>query len=188
LGSFATLAIAPTFAVVARATTLRALSLEDLVAASDRAVVGRAVHHDSDWAYVAGARRIVTWTRVLQEDDLLGESGAQDEVLVMTLGGKVGDLRQKVPGEATLTLGERVLLFTSAAASDGACHIVGMSQGKYEIVAGQSGGDGVLRRSAQIPHLVRAQPKPGFPPAPLAIEVLAGKSLKDARTLVRGVR
>jgi hypothetical protein len=107
---------------------------------------------------------------------------------VMTLGGKVGDLRQKVPGEATLTLGQRVLLFATLPAADGVRSIVGMSQGKYDIVAGGASGGDVLRQSAQMPHLVRARPKPGLPPAPVAIEVLAGKSIKDARFLLRGVR
>jgi hypothetical protein len=168
-----------------KATTVRALSLQQLIEFSNRAALGTPVHYSSDYAYVGGSRRIVTWTRVVQEENLYSSEEQAEELLIMTLGGKVGSLRQKVPGEAALTMGQRCLIFTGEEAPDGTRQIVGMGQGKFTVE--QSDRIEILRPSRDLPHLVRSRKAgPGGEPVPTAMEVLSGKSLSEARELLRG--
>lgn len=165
------------------ATTLRALSVADLVQRSDRASVGVAVHTRSEWIELAGSRRIVTFTRFMQTQDLLGDESGEDELLMMTLGGKVGDLRQKVPGEATLTLGQEALLFATEAADDGSRRVVGMAQGKYGVERNDRGA--LVRASRALPRLVSARPGPGGRAPRRAVDALHEKSLDEVRSLLQ---
>lgn len=170
---------------LSRATTMRALSLDELIEFSDRASLGTPVHYSSDYTYVGGSRRIVTWTRISQEENLFSGEPQEEELVVMTLGGKVGNLRQKVPGEAALTLGQRCLVFISPELSDGTRQVVGMAQGKFSVENGDRLE--VLRPSRELPHLIRSQKSgPGGAPPATAIETLDGKSLSDARSLLKG--
>lgn len=167
------------------ATTVRALSLDNLIEFSDRASLGTPVHYSSDFAYIRGSRRIVTWTRIAQEEDLYSEDGQADEILVMTLGGKVGNLRQKVPGEAALTMGQRCLIFASSEQPDGTRQVIGMAQGKFTVEKGERLD--VLRPSRDLPHLVRSrQGGAGGAVLKTAMETLSGKSIDEARSLLRG--
>lgn len=176
----ATLALSPS----AHATTVLALSLEEMVARSQRATVGTPVHYSSEWAFIGGGRRIVTYTRVLQEENLLLDGSGEEEILIMTLGGQVGNLRQKVPGEAALPVGERALVFATPELTDGTRRVVGMAQGKYSVE--KDGHLDIVRPSRRLPHLVRrAQPDPDRPPPPTAVENLDGKTVEEARRLVR---
>lgn len=162
---------------------MRALSLDDLINFSDRASLGTPIHYSSDYAYVRGSRRIVTWTRIAQEEDLYSEEGHEEEILIMTLGGKIGSLRQKVPGEAALTMGQRCLIFASPEEPDGTRHVIGMAQGKFSVEKGERLD--VLRPSTDLPHLVRSR-KGGTGGPKTAMETLGGKSLDEARSLLRG--
>lgn len=167
------------------ATTLRALSLEELIEFSDRAALGTPVHFSSDYFYVRGSRRIVTWTRFAQEENLYSGEAQEEELLIMTLGGKVGNLRQKVPGEAALTLGQRCLLFPSPENSDGTRQVIGMGQGKFAVE--KSERLDVLRQSRDLPHLIRSRKSGTGGTVPrTALETLSGKSLAEARALLRG--
>jgi hypothetical protein len=165
----------------AEATTVQALTLSDLVSGAERATVGVPVHYTSDWAYIGGAKRIVTWTRVVQEDDLMADEPEGDEILVMTLGGKVGSLRQKVPGEATLTLGQKALVFTGPETRQGVRRVIGMAQGLYPVRVADSRE--TLQKSRGLPHLYRGAPR-GAQPKPEAVDTLHGKTLKQARQLI----
>lgn len=167
------------------ATTLRALSLEELIEFSDRAALGTPVHFSSDYAYVGGSKRIVTWTRFAQEENLYLGEAQEEEILIMTLGGKVGNLRQKVPGEAALTLGERCLVFPSSENPDGTRQVIGMAQGKFSVEKGERLD--VLRQSRELPHLIRSRKGGTGGTVPrTALETLSGKSLAEARSLLRG--
>jgi hypothetical protein len=169
----------------AHATTALVLRLEELVARTERVVVGKVVHIESEWAYVAGAERIVTVSRVVQEDDLLRTDAAQDEVQIMTLGGKVGNLRQKVAGEAALQRGQRCVLFASKE-DENVRRVVGMAQGYYPLL--QQERLDVLSKSQDLPHLIGARPQTGPERSRAAIDVLSGQTLKSARDLIAGAR
>lgn len=174
----------------ASASTLKGLSLAELSRASDRIIVGRSVAYESDWAYVAGSRRIVTVSRIIQETDFLQAKTAndkvEDEVLVLTLGGRVGDLGQKVPGEAQVTVGQDNVFFVSEE-QEGVRRILGMSQGAYPIF--EKDGARKLKVGRGLPHLVGARPGAQAPVLQrLAVDVLDGRTLKEAHSLVRSAR
>lgn len=172
----------------AQASTLRALSLEELVGRSDRVVVGAPVLSESEWATVAGSRRIVTYTRIVQEQDWLKDGTHSDEIMVVTLGGRVGDIQQKVPGEAVLLQGQRCVLFAGPEGS-AARRVMGMGQGHYLVSDGAEQKLEVLKRSWSMPHLVGEKRGADAPPRRRrAVDVLDGISLIAARDLVRGAR
>lgn len=173
------------YPALSHATTMRALSLDELIEFSERVCLGTPVHFNSDYFYVAGTRRIVTWTRIVQDENLFSPEVQRDELQVMTLGGKVGNLRQKVPGEAALTMGQRCVVFISPELSDGTRKVVGMAQGKFTLETGDRLE--ILRPSRALPHLIRSQKgTKGAPPPPAAIETLDGKTLSEVRALLRG--
>lgn len=171
---------------IASASTAVALSLEQLVARSERVVVGQAVAHDSKWVQVEGSRRIVTTTRFVQSGDWLTDEDAEDELLIATLGGQIGDLHQKVAGEAALRLGEQSVVFVSAERGIQR-RVIGMGQGHYPVQA-----EGKIRRvhrSPSMPHLVGKRiGANGAPRKRRAVDVLNGTTLDEARSLVRSAR
>jgi hypothetical protein len=139
---------------------------------------------------VGGTRRIITRTRFLQDSDWLRtdapEESLQDEFVVWRMGGHVGDIMQKVPGEAQLPLHEPVLLFVEASAQD-TMRIVGMSQGSYPVIAQAHSRQ--VTRSSHLPHLLGARTGPDVPEMERpAVEVLHQRPLAVAYSLVRSVR
>ncbi len=173
----------------AGATTARALTLPQLRKRAQRVVLGRPVLHESEWADVGGTRRIITRTRFLQDNDWLRsrdpEQSLEDEFVVWRMGGHVGDVLQKVPGEAQLPLDEPVLLFVEDSAQD-TKRIVGMSQGSYPVI--EQARTRQLTRSMHLPHLLGARSGPDVPELERpAVEVLHGRPLGLAFSLVRSV-
>lgn len=164
----------------AHATTALALSLEKMVERSSRVVVGTPVEHSCHWAWVGGSERIVTWTRVLQDADLLTPDDQRDEVLVMTLGGKVGSLRQKVAGEAALRTDERCVVFLSGKRSL-TSRVVGMAQGHFPL---ETADEEVLTVSRDLPHLVGKRPQDGPVRERAAIDALRGLPLRHVRQML----
>lgn len=181
------------FAATAHASTALALSLAQLVSRSDRVVLGLPVSATSSWESVAGQRRIVTRTRVVQSEDWLADDSLPDELFVVTLGGRVGDVGQKVAGEAHLQVDERCLLFVGKE-NKLARPVIGMGQGHYPIervAAENPSGPKISRlaRSRSLPYLVGRPTRPGAPRREQrAVDVLSGVSLADAQDLVRGAR
>lgn len=160
----------------AGATLARALTLPQLVHASGRIVRGTAVERFSTWENIGGRRRIVTHTRVLVAEDL-AEPHDDEEVLVLTWGGRVGDLAQIAHGEAALQLGEPGIVFLTAERS-GERRVTAMAQGHYPLE--QQGRDLVLRRSPQLPELVGR--------SDAAIDRLARQRLGNAVRMIREAR
>lgn len=169
-----------TFQSLAHATSARPWPLEDLVLASDRSIIGTAVAARSEWMFFGGAKRIVTLTRVLQEQDYLNEL-QEDEVEILTLGGRVGSVLQKVPGSAQLTVGQAGLLFIGRESSHYRS-IIGMAQGHFTIDTATE--TPLLRMSPHLPHLF---PSPSRP-EPSAGKVLDGRTLAQARDLIQAAR
>jgi hypothetical protein len=106
------------------------MSLEELSAASTHVVVARAIDRTSAWEDLAGARRIVTYTRLAVERTVVGAPAT--ELVVRTLGGVVDGIGQAVSGEAQISLGKRALVFV--AQGEGSLVVTGMAQGHYPIV------------------------------------------------------
>lgn len=173
-----------------QATSARALTLPQLRKRASRVVVGKPVLHEAQWAKVGGTRRIITRTRFIQESDWLRaghlDDRHEDEVEIWRLGGRVGDIMQKVPGEARLSLDEPVLLFLEES-EDVAQHIVGMGQGSYPILRSQAEPE--LTRSADLPHLLGAKTGADVPELERpAVDVLHRRSLSRAFALIRSTR
>lgn len=185
-----TLALPTTWSGVSSASTLRGLTLNELTRAAQRVALARAVQKECRWESVAGTRRIVTLTRFVQETDLKRAKALsdriEDEFLAMTLGGRVGDLGQKISGEAAVPVSQEALLFLSAEQS-GHRRILGMAQGAYLMVG--SGTERSLRAHENLPRLVgERRGKTAAPERRFAVDVLGGASLSAALRLVRGAQ
>ncbi len=117
--------MAPT---VGYATTVRALSLQDLTHKSDLIVIGRPVSQESFWQFT----HIQTLVRVVVDEVWVGPSNAPREVDVLTYGGTVGDLGQQVDGAARFYVGRSMVLhLRKAAHQTGEYTTVGMAQGAW---------------------------------------------------------
>jgi hypothetical protein len=151
------------------------MSLPELVSASAYVVVATPAERYSVWEDLAGARRIVTYTRLVVERSVVGEPGS--EVWVRTLGGNVGSIGQAVAGEAQLREGERALVFLAKVPET--VVVTGLAQGHYPIAPDESGTP-KLRPSASLPGLItRRGPTIG------ADEVLIGSTLDAAAFAVQ---
>lgn len=133
---------------------------------------------ESRWETFGGARRIVTRTRVTIEERWRSSESEISETEVVTLGGVVGDLAQKVPGEAAFRVGKRCLVFLSPETSAGR-FVVGMAQGHYGVRG--TGDDARLERSRDL-HFA---PRRGARFARADFDAL---TVGEARALVRGAR
>jgi hypothetical protein len=153
----------------AEASIARAVTLQELSAASQTALLGTALEANSRWDTVGGRKRIVTTTRVRVDETVAGAPPGA-EILVRTLGGQVGDIGQIVHGEAFLLLGEAAVLFL-ADLGGGESVVTGMAQGHYPV-------RGRLRPSPRLSELRGA--------AGSAVERLVGQTFTEARHRIQG--
>ncbi|MEZ4375904.1 MAG: twin-arginine translocation signal domain-containing protein [Polyangiaceae bacterium] len=114
----------------AHASLARAVDFERLVRASHHIVFATPVEASSKWESIGGRERIVTYSRLLVSESLGGSETSESELLVRTLGGRVGDIGQIVHGEAELALNQPSVLFIGRA-KDQTLYIQAMSQGEY---------------------------------------------------------
>src|SRR5262249_42942165 len=111
----------------ASASVLQKLSLAELAGRADRALVGTV---EEGKPQLLGGNYIVTDVRIRCTRELLGVP--QGSVFtVRHLGGEVGELGQRVYGEASYRVGEEVLVL--AEERSGAFYAVGMAQGALHI-------------------------------------------------------
>jgi hypothetical protein len=122
----------------AGASVALALSLNELVQKSRYALVGTPVDTFGRWETVGHASRIVTYTLVRAEYSVDGRPPGTSELMVRTLGGRVGDIGQLVPGEATLRLNETATLFLEDLSPD-LFAVTAMSQGHYPLLSDDHG-------------------------------------------------
>jgi hypothetical protein len=124
------------------------VTVEGLAGASDAVVRGRVdrvvARRSSD------GRLIVTYAEIVTASAWRGSPPAR--VTVVTPGGVVGDLGQRVDGMATFHVGEEVVVFVARAGA-GTWRVAGAAQGKFRVEGGQAtpdltGTTFVERRSA----------------------------------------
>lgn len=133
------------------ASTVRALSLSDLVSSSDAVVLGRAIrvetHRDK-------RGNIVRTVKYSVDEYLVGAGDKQ--ILIRLQGGELDGIGRKVPGETDLSPGERTLLFIERVrAGDRIVFvIVGMGQGRFGVVDDQNGRCLFLTRTVGSVNLV----------------------------------
>jgi len=112
----------------ASATTLQAMSLEELARAADLVVKVRVGDHRCEWRQ----RLIYTLTQAEVLEVLKGPQTAR--VTIAQLGGRVGDQAMPVPGTAALQRDEIAVLFLERNRDAKDEHfLVGMSQGKLAV-------------------------------------------------------
>jgi len=163
-----------------------ALALDDLLRASYRVALVTPTRSAAAWETTDGQRRIVTRTSVLLQDvwrartepQAASEEDAQ-EMVMRTLDGRVGEIQQRVHGEATLRPGEPVLVFAGRL-HEGGRRIVGMAQGEYPLK--ERDGQTHLERSRDLPELVRR------PSIEAAIDLLPRLDLAAARRAIEAAR
>ena len=161
----------------ARASTLVQLSVDELcrratlvVAATPRASV--VVWEDTG---SGRGRRIVTYTRMRVDNVIDGTP--PPELWIRTLGGSIGDVGQRVDGEAVLAPGQPGVFFLRAFA-DGPHGVVGMAQGQYLFDRRMGGAAPRLLSMPMLPRLL-GPPRAGG---------LDGKTLDEASAIIRAAR
>jgi len=162
---------------LAYGSSARAATLAELVTRSTRIAHVMPLEGSSRFEDIGDARHIVTYTRLRVDDAIAGQSG-ESEILVRTLGGRVGKIGEIVHGEAQLLVNEACLVFLRANA-DGIEEVTEMAQGHYPF-APDARGTLRLQASRNLPHLVGG----GVP----AASQLSGLEAAPARELIRGVR
>ena len=158
----------------ALASLSRAVPVAALVGRSQHVMLGEPLDADSIWEQVGGRKHIVTYTRMRVHELLAGADPKQDELLVRTLGGRVGELGELVHGEARLTLGERSVLFVMPARD--ALAVTAMAQGHYPLLRDAAGTER-LRRSPEAGELLNE--------AGSAVRRFTGLQVPEARDLIR---
>ncbi len=162
---------------VSRATTARAVSLSDLVARSTRIAHATPLEGNSRFEDIGDGRHIVTYSRLRIDESIVGATG-ESEILVRTLGGRVGKLGEIVHGEAQLAINEACVVFLQKN-EDGIELVTEMAQGHYPLL-GDASGALRLQPSRNMARLI------GSPDA--AVAQLSNLRIADARSLILGAR
>lgn len=114
----------------ANGSIVQGLELHELVAHSDRIIIGRVLFSES-FQRVDG--QLGTWHRIEVERELGGDTPDEREVIVETVGGAIGDIAMQVAGEPSFEVGERVLVFIRDGGPYTAFRPVGMGQGVMRV-------------------------------------------------------
>jgi len=162
------------FAVrTALASVVRPQSLDDLVDRSLTVVVVVPEEQRSVWE----GGRIVTYTRVTVIERVAGD--AEGTLWVRTLGGEVGELGQRVDGEATFAVGTPTLVFLERGVV-GAYAVAARAQGQFLLEARPSGR--VLRPHPSMGAFMTKGPKDVVVPAAYRLKTRAlDEAVRDIR-------
>lgn len=131
--------------VVARATTMFPLTIEQLTERSEDVVRAHTVAVASAWD---GARRIVTRAHVVVDAAYSGHLAPGAAVDVATYGGTVDGISMLVLGAPQFAAGEDVVLFLTPQAGLGT-GVAELGQGKFEVVRDGAGLERLTRRSIE---------------------------------------
>ena len=122
-----------TFSSPSHASTLRRLSIEELVSYSDSIIVGRCEKTEAVWL----GKRIYTIATVRVRQAAKGPHAPGNVIQVHILGGSVTQplpVKMLVPGAETMTAGEEMLLFLEKFGDKRQFYrVVGMAQGKLSV-------------------------------------------------------
>jgi hypothetical protein len=115
----------------AHATTVRRLSLDDLVAKAEVIVAGQVI--DSRTYRTSDGKLILTSTTVQVGENIKGKT--PPTLTVTTVGGKVGNTILRVSGMPEFQPGENAVLFLER--SGVYTTVVGLNQGKFSVSNGE---------------------------------------------------
>jgi hypothetical protein len=159
------------------ATTVKKLSLEQMVRGAHRIVHGRRVSQETYWN--KNRTRIYTATRFAVTEDLKGEF--RETATVVTVGGTVDGMTLVVSGTPSFREREEVLLFLEAGKS-GHWILMGLSQGMFRITADRQGVRTAHHASSGL-HLIPGSPE-SSPQTPIPNRVALDRLLSRIRQLV----
>ena len=128
-------ALALLSAMPAQAASVRPLTLDNVIDGAAIAFQGRCLESRSEVDAATGL--VVTLTTFEVEDRLKGEVGERH--VIKQLGGQVGNLVRRVDGIPTFKPGERYVVFLYGVSAAGFSSPVGLSQGRFEVRAGEGG-------------------------------------------------
>lgn len=141
----------------ARATSLIALDLPELVRQSDYVVVANTLRESSRYA----DKLIVTDFELKVITSLKGAAKPGSTLVATELGGAVDRVGLNVPGAAKFSIGKSALVFLRRAEGSSELRVTGMSQGVMPIV-----GNEVQTGSATGATLMQRDPKGALVEAP----------------------
>jgi len=117
------------------ATTVRAMSLEELATQATHVIQGKAVESWTEWT--PDRTMLYTYTRFDVSKSLKGTPGRQ--VVVRQMGGTDGRITQKVFGVRHFITGEQALLFLRPSSNRKGMVVVGLMQGNFRVAKSRSG-------------------------------------------------
>jgi hypothetical protein len=147
--------------------------VEELLTRSRHVVLGEPLETYCAWEKIGNRKHIVTYTRVRVHELLSGADPKQDELLVRTLGGRMGELGELVHGEARLRVGDRGVLFM--APTRDVLAVTAMAQGHYPLLRDRAGVE-LLQRSPEATEVLGDD-------ASAAVRRLPGLQVPQARAL-----
>jgi hypothetical protein len=118
---------------VALCSTLRPHSVAERFAAADRVALVQVVSRVTQAQ--GGERNLKTYTRLLIGEDYKG-TGPR-EVTLVQLGGRLGAVEARVPGDADFTVGETALVFLHCPTPE-RCYLLALGEGKVAVVGGEA--------------------------------------------------
>jgi hypothetical protein len=151
-----------------------AVSWERLVQASAEAAIVTATDARSAWE----GGHVYTYSHVHVDRAIAGALPTGADAWVRTLGGIVGDIGQRVEGEAQLVLGQQSLVFLQPD-PNGTFHVTARAQGQFPVIPANAQQPAHVVRSGAIGALVRAN-EPTSAALLLASEALHGLAVDDA--------
>jgi hypothetical protein len=152
--------------------------LLELVEHSDCCVSARSLAAGSSYRVLGGIRRIVTLHRLRVDEALDGPVRTGDELTLRTLGGRVGDLAQRVFGEAEIVIGRPALLFLYRA-NDAEHVVTDLAGGHFDLDRDAHGVARVRVASGQHAQSTRVKG---------AAAQLAGASTAEVRQMLTAMR
>jgi hypothetical protein len=120
--------------VLALATTIVPHTLADRARDSDRVVLVQVLSRRTS-VDPADPRKMKTLTEVVVGQDVRGKG--PERLTVVQLGGRNGGWEQKVPGDATFSVGETAVLFLKCIAPE-RCALVAFGAGKIQVAGGDA--------------------------------------------------
>ena len=143
----AALLLACAFAPPARASVVMTLSFDELAAQATRVVLGNVESVQARWS--ADGKKIETVVEIAVDVEVSNASGGAT-VRVVQPGGTIGDVGLWVGGMPEFKQGERVLVFLRVLGPDidgrTKHSVVGMAQGKFNVLPRIGGGFDVVQR------------------------------------------
>ena len=167
----------PVFVSGVEATTVKRLSLEQMVRGAHRIMLGRRVSQETYWN--KARTRIYTATQFAVTEDLKGDF--RETATVVTVGGTIDGMTLVVSGTPRFREREEVLLFLEAGKS-GNWILMGLSQGTFRITADRRGVRTARHASSGL-HLIPA-PDQSAPRTPIPSQVELDRLLSRIRQLL----